>query len=756
MLSLARGTGGEFKLVSAYRPEGDQPAAIDALAANVGDGVPHQVLLGVTGSGKTFTMANVIARVNRPTLVIAPNKTLAAQLYNEFKSLFPENAVRYFVSYYDYYQPEAYVPSTDTYIEKDASINDEIDKLRHSATKALLERNDVLIVASVSCIYGLGEPEVYFEMLVFLEQNQRIDRDRVLRKLVDIQYQRNDYDFHRGTFRVRGDIVEVFPAYEENCAVRVEFFGDEVEALYEIDSLRGAVIRKLSSVAIYPASHYVTTSDRMELAVAGIRAELKRRLEEFRGENKLLEAQRLEQRTMYDLELLAEMGFCPGIENYSRHLTGRAPGQPPPTLLDYFPKNYLCFIDESHVTIPQLGGMYRGDRSRKQTLVEFGFRLPSALDNRPLNFEEWESLARQSVYVSATPGDYELRKSGGLVVEQLIRPTGLIDPEIEVRKAGTQVDDLLAEIQARVAAGERVLATCLTKKMAEDLTDYYHDLGVRVRYLHSDIETIERVEIIRALRRGDFDVLVGINLLREGLDIPEVSLVAILDADKEGYLRSARSLIETIGRAARNLHGKVIMYADAMTGSMRTAIDETNRRRAKQVAYNEEHGITPTSIVKAIDASLVEMYSPEWAVTPEIGEPQKQTGDDEVPVHELPDRITELRREMIGASEQLEYERAAELRDRIKRLERRIFGLDQPRPPGPKSEPGTAHSHAAASAHGRLEGHKTKGITDKMGAALPRRGRRGAGAATGAAASEANVKSAGRQKRLKLVPDDRN
>jgi excinuclease ABC subunit B len=756
MLSLARGTGGEFKLVSAYRPEGDQPAAIDAIVANLRDGVPHQVLLGVTGSGKTFTMANVIARVNRPTLVIAPNKTLAAQLYNEFKSLFPENAVRYFVSYYDYYQPEAYVPSTDTYIEKDASINDEIDKLRHSATKALLERNDVLIVASVSCIYGLGEPEVYFEMLVFLERGQRIDRDRVLRKLVDIQYQRNDYDFHRGTFRVRGDIVEVFPAYEENRAVRIEFFGDEVEALHEIDPLRGAVIRDLSSVAIYPASHYVTTSDRMELAVAGIRGELKERLEEFRRENKLLEAQRLEQRTMYDLELLAEMGFCPGIENYSRHLTGRAPGQPPPTLLDYFPKNYLCFIDESHVTIPQLGGMYRGDRSRKQTLVEFGFRLPSALDNRPLNFEEWESLARQTVYVSATPGDYELRKSGGLVVEQLIRPTGLIDPEIEVRKAGTQVDDLLAEIRARVAAGERVLATCLTKKMAEDLTDYYHDLGVRVRYLHSDIETIERVEIIRALRRGDFDVLVGINLLREGLDIPEVSLVAILDADKEGYLRSARSLIQTIGRAARNLHGKVIMYADAMTNSMRTAIDETNRRRAKQIAYNEEHGITPASIIKAIDASLVEMYSPEWAVTPEIGEPRKQTGDDEIPAHELPDRISELRREMIDASERLEYERAAELRDRIKRLERRIFGLDQPPQPEPRSVPGAAHTHAAADARGRLERHQTKDISDKLSAAPSRRGRRSAGAAAGAAAGGANLKSGGRSKRLKLVPDDRN
>jgi excinuclease ABC subunit B len=675
MLSLVRGKEGIFKLVAGYQPQGDQPAAIDALSKNLLEDINHQVLLGVTGSGKTFTMANVIARVNRPTLVIAPNKTLAAQLYNEFKSLFPENAVRYFVSYYDYYQPEAYVPSTDLYIEKDASINDEIDKLRHSATKALLERNDVLIIASVSCIYGLGEPEVYFEMLVFLEERQAIERDRVLRKLVDIQYQRNDYDFHRGTFRVRGDTIEVFPAYEESRAVRIEFFGDEVEALYEIDPLRGKIIRKLQAVAIYPASHYVTTSDRMETAVRNIRAELKERLELFRRENRLLEAQRLEQRTLYDLELLAEMGFCPGIENYSRHLTGRAPGQAPPTLLDYFPKDYLCMIDESHVTIPQIGGMYRGDRSRKETLVEYGFRLPSALDNRPLNFEEWESFVKRIIYVSATPGDYELKKSGGLVVEQLIRPTGLVDPVIEVRKAGTQVDDLLEEIRQRVAASERVLVTCLTKKMAEDLTDYYHDLGLRVRYLHSDIETIERVEIIRSLRKGEFDVLVGINLLREGLDLPEVSLVAILDADKEGYLRSARSLIQTIGRAARNINGKVMMYADTITASMRAAIGETDRRRAKQLAYNEANGITPRSVVKAIDASLVEMYSPEWAVVPEIDTPAKSAGEDEfVPPHELPDHISELRRQMMDAADKLDYERAAGLRDRIKRLERKVFG----------------------------------------------------------------------------------
>src|SRR6202167_2309104 len=741
MLSLARGKEGIFRLVSGYRPEGDQPAAIEALNRNCLDNVKHEVLLGVTGSGKTFTMANVVANVNKPTLVIAPNKTLAAQLYNEFKSLFPENAVRYFVSYYDYYQPEAYVPSTDTFIEKDASINDEIDKLRHSATKALLERNDVLIVASVSCIYGLGEPEVYFEMLAFLEEGQTIERDRVLRKLVDIAYQRNDYDFHRGTFRVRGDTIEIFPAYEESRAVRVEFFGDEIEALYEIDPLRGKVIRKLSTVCVYPASHYVTTSDRMEVAVKNIREELKERLELFRTENKLLEAQRLEQRTMYDLELLAEMGFCPGIENYSRHLTGRMPGQAPPTLLDYFPKNALFFIDESHVTVPQIGGMYRGDRSRKSVLVDFGFRLPSALDNRPLNFEEWEQTIKQAVYVSATPGDWELKKSEGLVVEQLIRPTGLIDPEIEVRKAGTQVDDLLEEIRKRVEVNERVLVTCLTKKMAEDLTDYYHDLGVRVRYLHADIETIERVEIIRGLRRGDFDVLVGINLLREGLDLPEVSLVAILDADKEGYLRSARSLIQTIGRAARNLNGRVIMYADTMTDSMRKAIDETDRRRAQQVTYNEDHGITPTSIIKAIDASLVEMYSPEWAVVPEIGD-DKAKEEEFIPAHELPDRITALRQQMMAVAENLDYEHAADLRDQIKKLERHAFGMDQPRHPvQPSQPPGSAHQP-------KYEGSKTKNI--EKGPPTKTRGRRGAGAAPGAAAGAIRPS---KQSKLKLIPD---
>jgi excinuclease ABC subunit B len=742
MLPLARGKEGRFRLVSSYQPEGDQPAAIEAIVRNLRDAVAHQVLLGVTGSGKTFTMANVIAQVNRPALVMAPNKTLAAQLYNEFKSLFPDNAVRYFVSYYDYYQPEAYVPSTDTFIEKDSSINDEIDKLRHSATKALLERNDVLIVASVSCIYGLGEPEVYFETVVFLEEGQTMERDRVLRKLVDIAYQRNDYDFHRGTFRVRGDTVEVFPAYEEQRAVRIEFFGDQVEALYEIDALRGKVIRKLQAVAIYPASHYVTTSDRMERAVVGIRAELKERLELFRAENRLLEAQRLEQRTMYDLELLAEMGFCPGIENYSRHLTGRAPGDPPPTLLDYFPKDAVYFIDESHVTVPQIGGMYRGDRSRKQTLVDFGFRLPSALDNRPLNFEEWESHVNQAIYVSATPGDYEQQRSGGLIVEQLIRPTGLIDPEIEVRKAGTQVDDLLEEIRKRVAAGERVLVTCLTKKMAEDLTDYYHDLGVRVRYLHSDIETIERVEIIRGLRKGDFDVLVGINLLREGLDLPEVSLVAILDADKEGYLRSARSLIQTIGRAARNLHGLVLMYADRMTDSMTKAIGETDRRRAKQLAYNVEHGITPATIIKAIDSSLVEMYSPEWAVVPEIDD--QPSDEDLLPAHELPERITALRHDMMDAAEKLDYERAAGLRDQIKKLERKAFGMDGARPAPAKAPAGSAGTHASDPGHDRASVKKAPEAPIRM------RPRKGAGASSAVAAAG---KRPARQGKLKLTPD---
>jgi excinuclease ABC subunit B len=659
------GGNGRFELVAEFIPQGDQPKAIEALVAGVQAQRRAQVLLGVTGSGKTFTMAHLVATVNKPTLVIAPNKTLAAQLYHEFKTLFPRNAVRYFVSYYDYYQPEAYVPSTDTYIEKDASINDEIDKMRHSATKALLERRDTLIVASVSCIYGLGSPEAYFDMLVFIERGMRVDRDQLLRKLVDIQYERNDYDFHRGTFRVRGDVVEIFPAYEEGRAVRIELFGDEVDRLVEIDPLRGKTLRGLDKVAIYPASHYVTKPDQMKRAVSAIRDELRDQLQRLRGENKLLEAQRLEQRTMYDLELLEEMGFCPGIENYSRHLTGRSPGDPPPTLINYFPDDYLLLIDESHVTVPQIGGMYRGDRSRKETLVEFGFRLPSALDNRPLSFGEWEALVSQVVYVSATPGEYERTQSDGVVVEQLIRPTGLTDPEVVVRSARQQVDDLLDEIRARVAKSERVLVTTLTKKMAEDLTDYYHELGVKVRYLHSDIETIERVEIIRDLRRGVFDVLVGINLLREGLDLPEVSLVAVLDADKEGYLRSERSLIQTIGRAARNVNGTVILYADGMTDSMRAAIDETNRRRAIQSAYNETHGITPQTIQKAISASLIEVAEADYVDVPLVAEPSGSY----VPLQEIPGRIAALRKAMREAAAALEFEQAAELRDEIQRLQ---------------------------------------------------------------------------------------
>ena len=660
-------------MISGFMPQGDQPQAIEKLVQGINEAKRHQVLLGVTGSGKTFTMANVIAQVKKPALVIAPNKTLAAQLYNEFKEFFPHNAVRYFVSYYDYYQPEAYVPSTDTYIEKDASINDEIDKMRHSATKALLECRDVIIVASVSCIYGLGSPETYFEMIVYLEKGMEVERDKILRKLVDIQYQRSDYDFHRGTFRVRGDIVEVFPAYEDASAVRVEFFGDRVEGLFEIDPIRGRVERRVGKVAIYPASHYVTTEERMKQAVGEIRLELKERLQELRAQNKLLEAQRLEQRTFYDLELLHEMGFCPGIENYSRHLTGRKPGEPPPTLLNYFPDDFLLFIDESHVSVPQIGGMYRGDRSRKETLVEFGFRLPSALDNRPLNFEEFERVVNQTIYVSATPANYELEKCGGVTVEQLIRPTGLTDPEILVRPARTQVDDLLEEIRKRAEKNERVLVTTLTKRMAEDLTEYYQDLHVRVRYLHSDIETLERVEIIRELRKGSFDVLVGINLLREGLDLPEVSLVGILDADKEGFLRSERSLIQTIGRAARHINGTVILYADSVTQSMKRAIDETSRRRRMQAAFNKKHGITPQTIVKSLGARLVEVYEADYVTVPLVAEKAGKYKPDDIPR-----LVQQLKKEMKRAAENLEFEKAAELRDRIRELEEREIGLKEP------------------------------------------------------------------------------
>ncbi|HWP65165.1 MAG TPA: excinuclease ABC subunit UvrB [Candidatus Limnocylindria bacterium] len=662
---------GRFRLQADFAPRGDQPHAIAELTAGIQRGLRDQVLLGVTGSGKTFTVSHVVAAVNKPTLVIAPNKTLAAQLYHEFRTFFPDNAVRYFVSYYDYYQPEAYVPSTDTYIEKDASINDEIDKMRHAATKALLERRDVIVVASVSCIYGLGSPASYFDMLVVLERGDTVERDTLLRKLVDMQYQRSDFDFARGTFRVRGDVVEIFPAYEESRALRVELFGDTVERICEIDPLRGKVLRQLSQVAVYPASHYVATAPTLKRAVESIRVELKERLAVLHAERKLLEAQRLEQRTQYDLELLAEMGFCPGIENYSRHLDGRAPGEPPYTLLDYFPEDFLLVVDESHVTIPQIGGMYRGDRARKETLVEFGFRLPSALDNRPLNFEEFIRRIPQALYVSATPGPWELERAGGRVVEQLIRPTGLMDPEIVLRPARHQVDDLLGHVRERVAKGERVLVTTLTKKMAEDLTDYLQDVGIRVRYIHADVETIERHEIIRELRRGTFDVLVGINLLREGLDLPEVSLVAILDADKEGYLRSERSLIQTIGRAARNVNGTVLMYADTVTESMRRAMDETERRRRVQAAYNREHGIEPETIRKAIAGSLIEACEADYvdvpATTTAAGAPRDAAA--------LAREIAALRRQMREAARALEFERAAELRDRIRELEAALLGV---------------------------------------------------------------------------------
>jgi len=654
-----------FKLVSEFGPKGDQPQAIEALSDGVLEGAQQQVLLGVTGSGKTFTMANVIEKVQKPTLVISHNKTLAAQLYGEFKELFPKNAVEFFVSYYDYYQPEAYIPSSDTYIEKDTQINEDIDKMRHSATRSLLERNDVIIVASVSCIYGLGSPEAYHGMLLYLEKGMTITREEILSKLVEIQYERNDIDFHRGTFRVRGDVIEVFPAHEENRAVRIELFGDEVENLSEIDPLKGRVIEPLDKIPIYPGSHYVTPPDRREKALQGIREELKERLEWFRSQNRLLEAQRLEQRTKFDLEMLQELGYCQGIENYSRHLTGRRPGEPPPTLLDYFPRDCLLFIDESHVTIPQLIGMYRGDRSRKETLVEYGFRLPSAVDNRPLMFEEFEKRIRRVIYVSATPGEYEMRKGRGRVVEQIIRPTGLSDPLVEVKPAKNQVDDLLAEIHSRVKQKERVLVTTLTKRMAEDLTEYYADLGIRVKYLHSDIDTLDRIEIIRDLRLGKFDVLIGINLLREGLDLPEVSLVAILDADKEGFLRSEKSLIQTFGRAARNVNGKVILYADKMTESMDRAILETDRRRKIQEVYNQDHHITPRTIKKAVRNILASIYESDYFTIPSVSDVEGEY----VPAKEIPVVVQKLKKEMKEAASRLEFERAAELRDKIHRLE---------------------------------------------------------------------------------------
>ncbi|HKF66860.1 MAG TPA: excinuclease ABC subunit UvrB, partial [Vicinamibacterales bacterium] len=603
-----------FSLVSDFQLAGDQARAIPELVEGLTRGDKAQVLLGVTGSGKTFTMAQTIARVNRPTLVMVHNKTLAAQLFQEFRRFFPDNAVEYFVSYYDYYQPEAYVPATDSYIEKEATINDEIDRMRLSATRSLFERRDVIIVASVSCIYGLGSPEAYYGMLLQLERGQRVSREEILRKLVEIQYERNDLDFARGAFRVRGDVVDIYPSYEEQ-AVRIELFGDEVDELISFDPLTGAVVKRHDKIAIYPKTHFVAPRERTKRAVDTIKEELVWYRSKLESEGKLLEAQRLHQRTMFDLEMIKEIGYCHGIENYARHLTGRAPGEPPPTLLDYLPEDALLIVDESHQTVPQIRGMYHGDRSRKEVLVAYGFRLPSALDNRPLNFEEWEARVKQVIYVSATPGPYELSQAQGVVVEQIIRPTGLIDPPIDVRPVRGQVDDLLQEIRERVARRERVLVTTLTKRMAEDLTQYYQELGVRVRYLHSDIETLERVEILRDLRRGEFDVLVGINLLREGLDLPEVSLVAILDADKEGFLRSAGSLIQTSGRAARNINGRVIMYADQMTESMRAAINETERRRARQEEYNREHSITPQSIVKQIDEVMSSVYERDY-VTP--------------------------------------------------------------------------------------------------------------------------------------------
>ncbi|MSQ02040.1 MAG: excinuclease ABC subunit UvrB [Myxococcales bacterium] len=656
-----------FKLASEYVPAGDQPAAIAQLVSGLQQGLKHQVLLGATGTGKTFTMANVIAQWNRPTLLLAHNKTLAAQLYGEMKSLFPDNAVEYFVSYFDYYQPEAYIPSSDTYIEKDSLINDHIDKLRHAATRSLLERNDVIIVASVSCIYGLGSPEAYDGMLLQLVPGQTVRRKDLLARLVELQYHRNDADLHRGTFRVRGDVVEVVPAHENERAIRIELFGDEIEALRVFDPLRGTRLAILEKVCIYPASHYVTPREKLDRAIATIRAELLQRLTELRAAGLLLEAQRLEQRTSFDLEMIEQMGFCSGIENYSKHLTGRPPGDPPPTLLEYFPSEWLIVIDESHASVPQVGGMYHGDRNRKETLVKFGFRLPSALDNRPLTFAEFEARIDRAVYVSATPARYELEKAYGVVAEQVIRPTGLLDPVVDVRPATHQVDDCLAQIRAVVAAGWRVLVTTLTKRMAQELTDYYRELGVRVKYLHSDIDTLERMQILRELRQGGFDVLVGINLLREGLDLPEVALVCVMDADKEGFLRSGTSLIQTIGRAARNVEGRVTLYADKITPSMQRAIGETERRRVKQVAYNDTHGITPTTIIKSFDSPLAAILDADYVKVPKDKEDAAELP--EITLEALPMTIQRLRSEMRAAAARLDFERAAELRDRVRGLE---------------------------------------------------------------------------------------
>ncbi len=654
----------DFRLVSPFTPQGDQPEAIQQLVGGVLDGTREQVLLGVTGSGKTFTIAKVIEEVNRPTLVLSHNKTLAAQLFQEFRSFFPDNAVEYFVSYYDYYQPEAYVPQTDTYIEKETTINEEIERLRLRATKALFERRDVIIVASVSCIYGLGSPEAFFGMLQFFRRGELLGMDQALRRLVEMQYERTQFDLYHGSFRVRGDVLEILTPYEE-AGLRIEYWGDEIERISRFDPLRGDVLQEFDQAAVYPKTHYVTPRDRMERAIEGIEAELPERLAVLEAEGKLLERQRLEQRTRFDLEMLREIGYCHGIENYSRHLSGRAPGEPPPTLLDYFPEDFLLVVDESHQTIPQVRGMFHGDRSRKQTLVDFGFRLPSALDNRPLTFEEFDARVGQRIYVSATPAPWELERAGGIVAEQVIRPTGLLDPQIDVRPARGQVDDLVGEIRRVVAARERVLVTTLTKRMAEELTHYLAELGFKVRYMHSDVETLERVEIVTALRRGDFDVLVGINLLREGLDLPEVSLVAVLDADKEGFLRSGTSLIQTAGRAARNLNGRVLFYADAQTDSMRRAMDETQRRRARQEAYNTEMGIEPRSILKDIHNPLLQMSSLDY-YTPGGPTRLSELADrDELPLSE---RIARLEKEMRAAAKRLEFEEAAALRDKLKEL----------------------------------------------------------------------------------------
>ncbi len=668
-----------FSLQSEYTPRGHQPQAISQLVDNIHDGVKDQILLGVTGSGKTFTMANTIAQCNRPALILAPNKTLAAQLYNEFKTFFPHNAVEYFVSYYDYYQPEAYVPTSDTYIEKDSSINDNIDKLRHGATHALLTRRDVIIIASVSCIYGLGSPEYYAQMVIPIEINQHISMDSLIGRLVEVQYERNDYDFHRGTFRVRGDVLEIIPAYHHEMALRIEFFGDDIEGIHEIDSLTGEIRGKIEKTVIYPASHYVSAQDNLKRAMSDIRDELQERLQCFQGQNKLVEAQRLEQRTQLDLEMLEELGYCNGVENYTRHLDGRQEGEPPHCLINYFPKDFLLFVDESHISVPQVGAMYKGDRSRKETLVNFGFRLPSALDNRPLQFNEFQNLIGQSIYVSATPGKWEIEQSQGIVIEQIIRPTGLLDPLMDVRPTKGQMEDLLAECKARIAKDERVLVTTLTKRMAEDLTEYCLQMGVKTRYLHSDIDTLERMQILKALRLGEFDVLVGINLLREGLDLPEVSLVAILDADKEGFLRSEGSLIQTFGRAARNAEGQVILYADKITRSMKAAMDETSRRRALQEEWNAEQGIVPKTIRKSVETHLDGIFGDAEASSGRgRGKGKKQaTASDAVPmnlsVQEMARQVQEWEKEMREAARNLEFEDAAVLRDKIKKMQEMIL-----------------------------------------------------------------------------------